>query len=615
METLLIANRGEIAVRVLRTAHDLGLRTVAVYTDPDATAPHVTAADQAVLVPSYTDAGAIIAAATRTGADTIHPGYGFLSENPDFARAVIAAGLTFVGPPAEAIAAMGGKIAAKRRMADAGVPVLPSDGFPLLIKASAGGGGRGMRLVRSAAELADAEAAAGAEAAASFGDPTVFRERYLPDARHVEVQIVGDTHGEVAHLFERECSIQRRYQKVVEEAPSPAVDAELRAALGAAAVAAGKAIGYSGVGTVEFVLAADGAFYFLEMNTRLQVEHPVTELVTGLDLVALQLLIAGGEPLPPAVREARLDGYAIEARVYAEDPRDDFRPVTGTLHRFAIEAGAGVRVDTGYRDGSVVSPHYDGLLAKVIGHGRTREEAARRLARALRAAEIHGVPTNRDLLLGILSEEDFRAGRTDTGYLTRHEPASLVAPAPETHALVAALARRAENRAAAPVLRTLPAGWRNVRSAPPRVAFDGFEVVGSSTVNGRSLGEVAVHSATPSTVDLSVDGIRRLYRINRCAGVYYVDGGDGSSVLTPTPRFPEPIADGAGGSLVAPMPGTVVEVLVKAGDPVRSGQPLLVLEAMKMRQTITAPADGTLTELRASVGGQVDTGAILAVVA
>ena len=452
---LLIANRGEIAARIIGSAHGLGIATVAVFSDPDAGAPYVGLADEAVRLPgaapadTYLRGDLIIAAATATGADAVHPGYGFLSENAAFARACADAGLIFVGPEPGTIAAMGSKVAAKALMADAGVPVLPGAtvpaedtrdlaaladavGFPLLVKAAFGGGGRGMRLVADPADLQAAVRSASREAASAFGDGTVFLERFVTDPRHVEVQILGDTAGTVVHLFERECSIQRRYQKIVEECPSPGVDAGLRAALAAAAVTAGQAIGYTGAGTVEFVLDRDGSFYFLEMNTRLQVEHPVTEAVTGLDLVELQLRIAEGEPLPPEVREARLDGHAIEVRVYAEDVPAGFVPTTGTLHRFAI-AGPGIRVDTGFRDGSVVSPHYDAMLAKVIAHGRTRADAARRLARALEQAEIHGVTTNRDLLAAILREPGFLAGATDTGYLTRHDPAVLTASAPKRH--------------------------------------------------------------------------------------------------------------------------------------------------------------------------------------
>ena len=441
---LLVANRGEIAARVMRTAHALGVGTVAVYSDPDADAPFVALADEAVRLPgatpteTYLRGDLVIAAARATGADAVHPGYGFLSENAGFARDCAAAGLTFVGPTPDAIASMGSKLEAKALMAAAGVPVLPGAtvtdstdlsavaeeiGFPVLVKAAFGGGGRGMRIVRSAAELRDAVDGARREAASAFGDGTVFLERFVEDPRHVEVQIVGDTGGEVVHLFERECSIQRRYQKIVEESPSPAVDETLRAELGAAAVAAGKAIGYTGAGTVEFVLeqgARRCSFFFLEVNTRLQVEHPVTELVTGLDLVALQLRIAEGHPLPAEVLGAAITGHAIEVRLYAEDVPAGYLPATGTLHRFAIPALRGVRVDAGVTDGSVVSPHYDPMLAKVIAHGATRAEAARTLARALAQAAIHGVTTNRDLLVGILRDEEFLAGRTDTGYLPRH---------------------------------------------------------------------------------------------------------------------------------------------------------------------------------------------------
>ncbi len=598
MRKLLIANRAEIAIRIAATAHALGYATVAVYTDPDAGAPHVTAGDEAVRVSSYLNAAELVAAAQATGADAVHPGYGFLSENAEFARAVLDAGLTFVGPPPDAIAAMGSKIGAKKLMESAGVPVLPDHGFPLLVKASAGGGGRGMRLVPDASSLDAAVAAARAEAEAAFGDGTVFLERYVVDPRHIEVQIVGDAYGTVVHLFERECSIQRRYQKIVEESPSPAVGPALREALGAAAVAAGQAVGYVGAGTVEFVVDRDGAFFFLEMNTRLQVEHPVTELVTGLDLVELQLRVAEGEPLPPAVLGASMAGHAIEARLYAEDPADGFRPSTGTLHRFRIPGGPGVRVDAGYRDGTVVSPHYDAMLAKVIGYGRTRAEAARRLARALAGAELHGVTTNRELLLGILREPEFRSGDTDTGFLTRHDPAALSEVDPgirRAHELAAAVARRAANRATATVLRTLPAGWRNVRSAPPD-----------------HTGEV--HSATPGEVDMTLDGVRRTYRVHRAGGRVYIDGGGVSTTLDETPRFPEPVNAAQAGSLLAPMPGTVVEVPAATGDVVRAGQALLVLEAMKMRQTIAAPGAGTVTEIRVAVGDQVDTGTVLAVV-
>jgi acetyl/propionyl-CoA carboxylase alpha subunit len=646
---LLIANRGEIAARIARTAHALGIATVAVYSDPDAEAPYVTLADEAVRLPgappadTYLRGALVIAAATATGADAVHPGYGFLSENAAFARTCADAGLIFVGPTPDTIAAMGSKTGAKAIMAAAGVPVLPgvtitgaedlaeaarTTGFPLLVKAAFGGGGRGMRLVTAPADLAEAVASARSEAASAFGDGAVFLERFVTDPRHVEVQILGDVAGTVVHLFERECSIQRRYQKIVEECPSPAVDARLRAALATAAVTAGRAVGYTGAGTVEFVLDRDGSFYFLEMNTRLQVEHPVTEAVTGLDLVELQLRIAEGEELPPQIREARINGHAIEARLYAEDVPAGFVPATGTVHRFAIPAMDGIRVDTGFRDGSAVSPHYDAMLAKVIAHGRTRADAARRLARALRQAEIHGVTTNRDLLVAILREPEFLTGATDTGYLTRHDPAALAASGAAgspAHALAAALARQARHRADAPVLGTLPSGWRNVFSAPQRVAYTAagkphevsYRIRGHrvhAEVNDMPL-DALVHAATPGRVDLEIDGRRRTYRIHRVGTETYVDASDGSTALSEIPRFGDPTKLAPAGSLLAPMPGLVLRVLTEAGAVVTTGQPLLVLEAMKMEQTVTAPADGVVAELRAKAGEQVSTGQVLVVFA
>jgi acetyl/propionyl-CoA carboxylase alpha subunit len=654
---LLIANRGEIAARIMRTAHGLGIATVAVFSDPDADAPYVTMADEAVRLPgaapahTYLRGEAIIAAAVKAGADAVHPGYGFLSENAAFARACADAGLVFVGPAPDTITAMGDKVAAKAIMAAAGVPVLPGVtmsetenltaaaghvGFPLLVKAAYGGGGRGMRLVRDPADLPEAVASATSEAASAFGDGTVFLERFVTDPRHVEVQILGDHAGTVVHLFERECSIQRRYQKILEECPSPAVGDELRAALTKAAVAAGQAIGYVGAGTVEFVLDRDGSFYFLEVNTRLQVEHPVTEQVTGLDLVELQLRIAEGEPLPPEVHDARISGHAIEARLYAEDVPAGFLPVTGTLHRFALSPAPGIRVDTGVADGTLVGPYYDAMLAKVIAHGRTRADAARRLARALQEAEIHGVTTNRDLLLAILREPDFLAGATDTGYLTRHDPPALIGPAltgraltagpaRPLHALAAALARQAVNRAGASVLGTLPSGWRNVYSAPQRVTYGtpgnqytvAYRVLGhtvQASVNDVPSGRATLHAVGPDRVDLEIDGMRRVYRVHRVGADTYVDASDGSSVLSEVPRFGDAQKAAPTGSLLAPMPGLVLRVLAEVGAVVRPGQPLLVLEAMKMEQTVAAPAGGVLAELRAKAGDQVSPGQVLAVV-
>jgi acetyl/propionyl-CoA carboxylase alpha subunit len=648
---LLVANRGEIAARVMRTAHALGISTVAVFSDPDADAPFVKAADEAVRLPgaaptdTYLRADLVIAAAKATVADAVHPGYGFLSENAQFARDCAEAGLTFVGPSPEAIASMGSKLEAKALMEKAGVPVLPGAtvteetdlgavaaeiGFPVLVKAAFGGGGRGMRVVHTAAELADAVDGARREAASAFGDGTVFLERFVVDPRHIEVQILGDAHGNVAHLFERECSIQRRYQKIVEESPSPVVDDALRAELGEAAVAAGRAIAYSGAGTVEFVLDQDGKFFFLEVNTRLQVEHPVTELVTGLDLVELQLRMAEGEPLPESVTGAEISGHAIEVRLYAEDVPAGFLPATGTLHRFRIPDLPGVRVDSGVVDASVVGTHYDPMLAKVIAHGRTRLDAARTLARALRQAELHGVTTNRDLLVGVLREEEFLAGKTDTGYLTRHDPAELGATAGGgiRQAAAAALAAQAGNRASARVLGGLPSGWRNVGGAPQRTSYTlgerTLEVAYRLNLHGRGLdlrvdgepigGSVALLSASPDAVELEIDGVRRAYAVHRTAGWSFVDGADGSAALAEVPRFADPNAVAHAGSLLAPMPGSVVRVLAEAGAAVTAGQALVVLEAMKMEHTVTAPVDGTVAEVNVGPGDQVDTGQVLAVV-
>ena len=486
---LLIANRGEIALRVMRTAQARGITCIAVYSEPDAAAPFVRAADIAVALPgrtsaeTYLDAALVLAAAARTGADAIHPGYGFLSENATFAQAVIDAGLTWVGPPPSAISAMAEKVPAKRLVAQAGVPLVPGAeldaeaaqdratvhsiaatvGFPLMIKASAGGGGKGMRVVREPDEVAEAVAGAQREAASAFGDATVFFERYLPEARHIEVQVFADDHGTVAHLFERECSIQRRHQKIIEEAPAPFLPDAVREGLRDAAVAAARAIDYRGAGTVEFLVDGDD-YYFLEMNTRLQVEHPVTEMVTGLDLVGLQLDVAAGMPLPQLPQTP--NGHAVEARLYAEDPRNDDLPSVGLLSRFAIPDPA-VRVDSGVESGSEVSPFYDPMLAKVISHGRNRDEAAAMLARGLRTAQIHGVRTNRDLLVAILEAPAFLDSAVSTAFLTHHAELRDAAPPAEViaaHALAAAAAWWQVCGAGVPDVAAgrAPVGWRNV---------------------------------------------------------------------------------------------------------------------------------------------------------
>ncbi|WP_035795059.1 acetyl/propionyl/methylcrotonyl-CoA carboxylase subunit alpha [Kitasatospora mediocidica] len=638
--TLLVANRAEIARRVFRTCRDLGIATVAVHSDPDADAPHVREADAAVRLPgaapadTYLRADLLVRAALEAGADAVHPGYGFLSEDPAFAQAVLDAGLTWVGPPPRAMAAMGSKTAAKRLMAAAGVPVLgavdPAGAteadLPLLVKAAAGGGGRGMRVVRRLADLPGELAAAEAEAAAAFGSGEVFCEPYLPTGRHVEVQVLADTHGTVWSLGERDCSVQRRHQKVLEEAPAPGLDDALRAELSSAATAAARAIGYTGAGTVEFLLAPDGRFFFLEMNTRLQVEHPVTECVTGLDLVALQLDVAEGGMLaatPPTVR-----GHAIEARLYAEDPAQDWQPQTGTLHRFELDGvrfeltgrEAGLRVDAGVVDGTVVGIHYDAMLGKVIAWAPTRAAAARRLAGALDRARIHGLVTNRELLVRTLRHPAFLAGRVHTAFLPEHAADLLAGPPDKRLPSLAALAAALADAAARP--SALPSGWRNLPSQSQvkrYLSADGceLEVRYRLTRDGlRAEGhpDIRLLSAAPDQVVLELDGIRRTLHVARYGSHVHVDCAAGAVALTALPRFPEPQQQRTPGALLAPMPGTVIRLAAAVGDRVAAGQPLLWLEAMKMEHQVVAPQDGTVTDLRAVAGQQVELGAVLAVV-
>ncbi|HEX3547384.1 MAG TPA: biotin carboxylase N-terminal domain-containing protein [Mycobacterium sp.] len=645
---VLAANRGEIARRVFASCRRLGVGTVAVYTDPDAASLHVAEADARVRLEGtrgYLDSGQLIAAARAARADAVHPGYGFLSENPDFAAAVQDAGLTWIGPPVSAVAAMGSKIEAKKMMAAAGVPVLEeldpetvaADQLPVLIKASAGGGGRGMRVVRELAELPKQVEAARREAQSAFGDPTVFCERYLATGHHVEVQVLADGHGTVWAVGERECSIQRRHQKIIEEAPSPLVDRTpgMRAKLFDAARLAATAIGYIGAGTVEFMADDHGDFFFLEMNTRLQVEHPVTEATTGLDLVELQLHVADGGRLdaePPPSR-----GYSIEARLYAEDPAKGWQPQAGTVHRFDVPGTTtqfdvltrpGIRVDTGIGDGSTVSVFYDPMLAKIISYAPARRQAAGMLADALARAHIHGLRTNRDLLVNVLRHPAFLDGATDTAFFDTHGLAELAAPLGDDHAvelsaLAAALADAAQNRQAATVFAAAPSGWRNVPSGFQSKRYssaggDVREVRYRFTRSGVELpghDGVTLAAATPKQVVLSVDGVERPFDVARYGPNLqdaFVDSALGPVQLVALPRYPDPDSAVAQGSLLAPMPGSVLRIGAAVGDAVTAGQPLVWLEAMKMEHTVTAPADGVLVELNVEPGQQVDVGAVLA---
>ncbi|ORW02927.1 acetyl/propionyl/methylcrotonyl-CoA carboxylase subunit alpha [Mycobacterium kyorinense] len=642
---VLVANRGEIARRVFATCRRLGLSTVAVYTDPDAAAPHVAEADARVRLPNTTDylnIDALVAAARASGADAVHPGYGFLSENADFAAAVADAGLAWVGPPVAAVRAMGSKIEAKKMMAAAGVPVLEeldpetvtSEQLPVLVKASAGGGGRGMRVVTELSALAGEVEGARREAQSAFGDPTVFCERYLPTGHHVEVQVLADTHGTVWAVGERECSIQRRHQKIIEEAPSPLVERTpgMRAKLFDAARLAAAAIGYAGAGTVEFLADDDGEFYFLEMNTRLQVEHPVTEETTGLDLVELQLAVADGARLdtePPAGQ-----GYSIEARLYAEDPAKGWQPQAGAVHRFDVPrvrtefdtlgARTGIRLDSGIVDGSVVSIHYDPMLAKVISYAPTRHAAATVLADALSRARIHGVRTNRDLLVNVLRHPAFLDGATDTAFFDTHGLAELSAPLADATAIrlsavAAALADAAHSRATATVFASIPSGWRNLASGYQVKTYldDGgseHRVEYRFTRGGLDLADgVHLVAASPAEVVLADgDGVAHSFAVARYGDDVYVDSPHGPVHLVALPRFPEPGSAVEQGSLVAPMPGNVIRIGAAVGDAVAAGQPLVWLEAMKMEHTITAPTDGVLAQLNVSTGQQVEVGAILA---
>jgi geranyl-CoA carboxylase alpha subunit len=640
---ILIANRGEIACRVIRTARALGYRTVAVYSEADKQMPHVAMADQAVPIgpppaaQSYLNIDAIIAAARRAGADAVHPGYGFLSENAAFAAACAVSDLTFIGPPPDAIRLMGNKAAAKRRMIATGVPCVPGYegeaqddrtlareaeriGFPIMVKAAAGGGGKGMRLVASPAQLADALGSARSEARKAFGSDELILEKAIIEPRHVEIQIFGDSNGNVIHLFERDCSVQRRHQKVIEEAPSPAMTPALRAAMGEAAVTAAKSIGYIGAGTVEFLLAPDGRFYFLEMNTRLQVEHPVTEMITGLDLVAWQLRAAAGERLPLTQEQVALEGHAIEVRLYAEDAAGDFLPQAGDLLAWKPPQGAGLRVDHGIAAGVAISPYYDPMIAKIIAHGATREEARRRLLAALHDAVALGITTNRLFLIECLSHRAFAAGETSTAFIERHFPPAArarAAPPPRMLALAAALTVEhgaqedtlghwhSSGRATSPLL--LECGDAKI---PLRVTAEGerrYRVEGAGEAQSVEL------STTDSTaIRFLCDGLAETARFLWQEDTLHLDLDGASFAFRDVALAGRGAgAEAAAGAALAPMTGTIAAVRVKAGDPVRKGQCLVILEAMKMEHEILAPRDGTVAAVLVAPGEQVTTRKLL----
>ncbi|MBL8624698.1 MAG: ATP-grasp domain-containing protein [Myxococcales bacterium] len=645
---VLVANRGEIAARVLRTCRHMGLGTVAVFSDADAHAPHVRLADVAVgLGPppardSYLAIDRIIAAARASGADAIHPGYGFLSENAGFAEAVTSAGLTFIGPSAMVISLLGSKKAAKERAIAAGVPVVPgyngddqdratlraqalAIGFPLLVKASAGGGGKGMRVVRSADEVDAALDSAQREAASAFGDDTLILERYVDRPRHVEIQILGDHHGNLVHLWERECSIQRRHQKVIEEAPSPALTPELRAAMGAAGVAVGRAVGYTSAGTVEFIVAPDGSYYFLEVNTRLQVEHPVTEATTGLDLVREQIRIARGEHLgydraPPQ------QGHAIEVRLYAEDPAHGYLPTIGTLARWELPTAPGLRVDAGVESGSEIGIHYDPMLAKVIAHAPTRTEAAGLLAWALEHAVIAGVTTNRAHLAAILRLPEFLAGELDTHFLERHQAALAVGdPAIPARAVTAAtLWLHEQARGTGPLPHVEP-GWRNVWFADQQDAWhvdDRTVTAGYRHRGGRrftltldgAAREVEVLSADASTIAWREGDLAHRATVVATHAGWHVAGAGWATDVARLPRLPDRATEVEPGSLIAPMPGKVIKLGAAVGDVVAAGTTLVVLEAMKMEQPVKTAVAGTVASIAVGLGDQVAAEQVLAIV-
>jgi len=650
---VLIANRGEIACRVIATCRRLGIATVAVYSDADRNARHVRLADEATHIgpaaarESYLRGDALLDAARATGAQAIHPGYGFLSENADFADACAAAGITFIGPPASAIRAMGDKSAAKALMAKAGVPLTPGYhgdqqapeflraqadgiGYPVLIKASAGGGGKGMRKVERSEDFVDALASCQREAASAFGNDHVLVEKYVERPRHIEIQVFGGGQGEAVYLFERDCSVQRRHQKVLEEAPAPGMSADRRAAMGKAAVDAARAVGYVGAGTVEFIAGPDGDFYFMEMNTRLQVEHPVTEFITGTDLVEWQLRVAAGQPLPKRQDELAIHGHALEARLYAEDADRGFLPSTGTLRRLRLPTpSANVRVDTGVEEGDSITPYYDPMIAKLIVWDVDRDAALRRMSQALADCQVVGVTTNAGFLRRLVQTDSFANAKLDTALIER-EQAALAVTGDGEQALweLAAIAAVASTPAAAADARDPHSpwqaqdGWRlgvpAARSVPLQQAERARTLKVWTTADGWRVqcGDAApkqvVGHADGQTLSVQMDERRWRLQLQRDGDQLYLFASDGQHRFTlhdPVGESEQASADA--GSLLAPMPGRIVATLVATGTQVKRGTPLVVLEAMKMEHTLQAPADGTVKGYRAKAGDQVGDGAVL----
>ena len=635
--SLLIANRGEIAVRIIKTAHEMGIRCVAVYVDADANAPFVMAADEAVRLPDggYLDGNIIIDAAKKTGAEAIHPGYGFLSENAAFARKVSKEKIIWVGPSPHVISVMGDKLKAKELATKADVPTLPMTskpseakkiGYPLLIKAAAGGGGKGMRIVNAKEDLKESIASAQREAKSGFGDERVFIERYVEKSRHIEIQILGDSHGNVIHLGERECSIQRRHQKIIEESPSPRVSPEIREAMGLAAVKLAKKIKYQSAGTVEFLFDdKTGEFWFLEVNTRLQVEHPVTEEVTNIDLVYEQLRIARGEELGYEQEDINWIGHSIEARLYAEDPNNNFLPETGTLIAFEEDLSTEARWDSGVESGSVVGTSFDPMLAKVISYGATRTDAASKLARALEAAHIGGLTTNRDFLVATLKTQEFLNGDTTTDFIDRVKPPkelTLDENELEYAATIAALWMQELNRFNDDVLGHLPSGWTNGRIPKQNIRFQFKENEINITYKAQRDKSFIVNNSKPALIhecyengiDMEYNGRRQFSKVTIHKNKVLVHMSFGDVLLEVLPRFVVPGLEVQAGGLVAPMPGKVINLNVKKGSKVKTGDTLVILEAMKMEHSIKAAEDGIISELYVNNNDQVENGALLMVI-